>query len=626
MPPRFVPTPSPRCPRCTKAVYLAEQVIGPNGTSWHKSCFTCERCNRRLDSTTLAEHEGKAYCQACHKLVFGPTGYGYGSGLLVPEDPENQFKQSIGRPVNREDSNEVSGGFGSTYQGEAEEQRRERLTPVNATAARRNSLEMIREQAEASRRAYDEAHAQRLAGRHVNPNLTGGSSTSTGSRGEPHTSSGYGLSSGYVSGGSDSSSAFGSTMATTSSPAPSVSSISSAASSQPATKSLYLNQPIKPSSGVSSPHRRESSDADSDYARSRQALSFQTGAPPVPSGPPSLPKRTPESTGFVRSSHTGDKQDQESYLEYAPIRVVARKEEPRTPSASTPEPAAQSVADDEWDTEPAQKPQEPPMYLSQYLKQQRQKERDQASSPSGPPSLPKRNPEPVRSVSRSHTGDNQGQDPYLGERKEDSRAPFVSTQPAATSVADDEWDAEPTREKPQEPVYISQYLKEQRQATREPEPAPSVSSSGRSNHLLSEADRRNMREQEERQRQAQAGSGSVEADEWDEEPTPTVPSKPANLSYYQSTPAPIKKAHPVFGGGDICRSCQKVVYHAELARAHGSVYHKACLRCFSCQKSVDATNMVDRQGTPYCRHCYSREFGAKGYGYGAGGHVLHTEL
>ncbi|KAI8350736.1 hypothetical protein B0O80DRAFT_389012 [Mortierella sp. GBAus27b] len=245
MPPRFVPTPSPRCPRCTKAVYLAEQVIGPNGTSWHKSCFTCERCNRRLDSTTLAEHEGKAYCQACHKLVFGPTGYGYGSGLL------------------------------------------------------------------------------------------------------------------------------------------------------------------------------------------------------------------------------------------------------------------------------------PPMYLSQYLKQQRQKERDQASSPSGPPSLPKRNPEPVRT---------------------------------------------------------------------------------------------------------QAGSGSVEADEWDEEPTPTVPSKPANLSYYQSTPAPIKKAHPVFGGGDICRSCQKVVYHAELARAHGSVYHKACLRCFSCQKSVDATNMVDRQGTPYCRHCYSREFGAKGYGYGAGGHVLHTEL
>ncbi|KAK3813346.1 MAG: hypothetical protein J3Q66DRAFT_285588 [Benniella sp.] len=252
MPPRFVPAPSPRCPQCSKAVYLAEQVIGPNGASWHKSCFVCVRCNRRLDTSTLAEHEGKAYCQPCHKLVWGPTGYGFGSGL--------------------------------------------------------------------------------------------------------------------------------------------------------------------------------------------------------------------------------------------------------------------------------------PMYLSQYLKQQKQKEQQQQQQqqqqqhstptiPSGPPSLPKRSAEP----------DN---------------------------------------------------------------------------------------------------ANAVERDEWDEEPTPTVPSKPQNLKYTSAytPPSVAPRTMPTSYGNDICRVCQKVVYHAEMARAHGSVYHKTCLKCFSCKKGVDATNMVDRKGTPYCKHCYSKEFGAKGYGYGAGSDVLHTEL
>ncbi|RIA95798.1 cysteine and glycine-rich protein 1 [Glomus cerebriforme] len=70
---------TPQCPRCQKAVYMAEQVIGPNGP-WHKACLTCIDCKKRLDSYALAEHEGEAYCKTCHIRRFGPKGYGYGAG------------------------------------------------------------------------------------------------------------------------------------------------------------------------------------------------------------------------------------------------------------------------------------------------------------------------------------------------------------------------------------------------------------------------------------------------------------------------------------------------------------------------------------------------------------------
>ncbi|SAL99289.1 hypothetical protein [Absidia glauca] len=75
MPPRFGGSPS--CIRCQKAVYMAEQVIGPSG-AYHKSCLTCKECNKRLDSTTLAERDGEAYCKVCHSRKWGIKGYGFG--------------------------------------------------------------------------------------------------------------------------------------------------------------------------------------------------------------------------------------------------------------------------------------------------------------------------------------------------------------------------------------------------------------------------------------------------------------------------------------------------------------------------------------------------------------------
>ena len=36
----FKPAEVVRCPKCQKAVYAAEEVLGA-GQKWHKMCFTC---------------------------------------------------------------------------------------------------------------------------------------------------------------------------------------------------------------------------------------------------------------------------------------------------------------------------------------------------------------------------------------------------------------------------------------------------------------------------------------------------------------------------------------------------------------------------------------------------------
>ncbi|KAJ4481071.1 hypothetical protein J3R30DRAFT_3463960 [Lentinula aciculospora] len=62
---------TPKCPRCQKAVYLAEQVIGPGRKLYHKPCLACTTCNKRLDSLSLLEHNEEPYCKSCHIKNFG---------------------------------------------------------------------------------------------------------------------------------------------------------------------------------------------------------------------------------------------------------------------------------------------------------------------------------------------------------------------------------------------------------------------------------------------------------------------------------------------------------------------------------------------------------------------------
>lgn len=67
------------CPRCSKTVYFAEKVMGA-GKIWHKQCFTCHSCKKRMDSTTVTEREDEIYCKSCYGKQFGPKGIGFGIG------------------------------------------------------------------------------------------------------------------------------------------------------------------------------------------------------------------------------------------------------------------------------------------------------------------------------------------------------------------------------------------------------------------------------------------------------------------------------------------------------------------------------------------------------------------
>ncbi|KAK7039144.1 hypothetical protein VNI00_010048 [Paramarasmius palmivorus] len=62
---------TPICPRCSKSVYAAEQVMGPGRKLYHKPCLACTSCNKRLDSYTLLEHDQQPYCKPCHSRNFG---------------------------------------------------------------------------------------------------------------------------------------------------------------------------------------------------------------------------------------------------------------------------------------------------------------------------------------------------------------------------------------------------------------------------------------------------------------------------------------------------------------------------------------------------------------------------
>lgn len=73
------------CPRCDKAVFIAELMRGA-GKAWHKTCFACKLCNKRVDSSILCEKEGEIYCKSCYGKHFGPKGFGFGIATSMSLD------------------------------------------------------------------------------------------------------------------------------------------------------------------------------------------------------------------------------------------------------------------------------------------------------------------------------------------------------------------------------------------------------------------------------------------------------------------------------------------------------------------------------------------------------------
>jgi len=64
---------------------------------------------------------------------------------------------------------------------------------------------------------------------------------------------------------------------------------------------------------------------------------------------------------------------------------------------------------------------------------------------------------------------------------------------------------------------------------------------------------------------------------------------------------------------DKCAGCGKTVYFAEKIASIKKVWHKACLRCAKCQKTLTPGKHSEHDSKPYCDiPCYSALFGPKG--------------
>jgi len=77
----------------------------------------------------------------------------------------------------------------------------------------------------------------------------------------------------------------------------------------------------------------------------------------------------------------------------------------------------------------------------------------------------------------------------------------------------------------------------------------------------------------------------------------------------------------------VCPSCSRTVFAAEEKMAGGFRWHKACFKCCnkSCNKRLDSTLCAEHAGKLYCKTCYGRLHGPKGYGFGGGAGTLNTD-
>merc|ERR1711936_1142329 len=74
-----------------------------------------------------------------------------------------------------------------------------------------------------------------------------------------------------------------------------------------------------------------------------------------------------------------------------------------------------------------------------------------------------------------------------------------------------------------------------------------------------------------------------------------------------------------------CPVCNKSVYAAEEKLAGGQKWHAVCFKCSMCNKMLDSTNNNAKDNVLYCKGCYGRRFGPKGYGFGGGAGCLNMD-
>uniref|UniRef100_A0A3B3QHM4 Cysteine rich protein 3 n=1 Tax=Paramormyrops kingsleyae TaxID=1676925 RepID=A0A3B3QHM4_9TELE len=73
-----------------------------------------------------------------------------------------------------------------------------------------------------------------------------------------------------------------------------------------------------------------------------------------------------------------------------------------------------------------------------------------------------------------------------------------------------------------------------------------------------------------------------------------------------------------------CPRCEKPVFFAEKVSSLGKNWHRFCLKCQRCNRTLSAGGHAEHDGMPYChKPCYATLFGPKGKTHNPFGGVQH---
>ncbi|XP_063078915.1 cysteine-rich protein 2-like [Engraulis encrasicolus] len=109
---------------------------------------------------------------------------------------------------------------------------------------------------------------------------------------------------------------------------------------------------------------------------------------------------------------------------------------------------------------------------------------------------------------------------------------------------------------------------------------------------------------------------------------PTATETKAEERKASAPKGPVKAASftSFAGQPNVCPRCNKTVYFAEKVTSLGKDWHKFCLKCERCQKTLNPGGHAEHEGQPYChKPCYATLFGPKGVNTGGVGSFIYDD-
>ncbi|XP_068088690.1 cysteine-rich protein 3 isoform X2 [Hyperolius riggenbachi] len=113
-------------------------------------------------------------------------------------------------------------------------------------------------------------------------------------------------------------------------------------------------------------------------------------------------------------------------------------------------------------------------------------------------------------------------------------------------------------------------------------------------------------------------------------PTENKVQAAATTQINTSTPKPVSRVvaptRTFAGESALCPGCGKAVYF-EKVMSLGRNWHRPCLRCQRCHKTLTAGGHAEHDGLPYCHvPCYGHLFGPKGVNIGDVGCYVYDPI